>query len=242
MLKLVRADLYKVFHRPFFYLFLAGMAALAFLVNFGVSRFPDGNSVFNSWMVVLLYFLSWPVLLMPILIDLVGAEEYKEHTLKNTVSYGLNRTMLYCSKIVVSTLLGIILGVVALGAYCGSSLLLLKLDSSFTSAFAADFFRRVGVCCVGYAASLPIAAFFSTLLQKNSLFVFAFYAAIYLPQLLLKLFHHSGLAKYFLLMPQFSLVASGSARQTGDSALIFLLTGLFFLAAGTALFRKKDIG
>ena len=241
MLKLIRADLYKVWHRPFFYLLLAGMAVLAFLVNFSISRLSDGNFIFNSWMVVLFNFLSWPVLLMPILIDLVSAEEYKEHTLKNTVSCGINRTKLYCAKVVVAILLGIVLGAVTLGAYCGSSLLLLNWNSSFTSAFAADFFRRVGVCCIGYAASLSIAAFFAALLQKNSLFVFAFYAAIFLPQLLLKLFHLSGFAKYFLLMPQFTLVASGSARQIGESVLIFLLTWLAFLAAGTVLFRKKDI-
>lgn len=241
MLKMIRADLYKVFHRPFFYFLLAGMSALALLVNFSLSRLSAENTVYNSWMVVLAYFLSWPVLLMPVLVDLVGAEEYKEHTLKNAVSYGLNRTKLYCSQVTVSVILGILVGTVALGAYCGSSLLLLKYDPSFTAAFAADFFRRVGVSCIGYAASIPIAAFLSTMLQKNSLFVFAFYAALYLPQLLLQLFHLSDLSKYFLLMPQFNLVAVGTSSQMMTSAVVFAVTAVFFVVFGVAFFRKKDI-
>lgn len=241
MLKMIRADLYKVFHRPFFYLLLAGMAVLAFLVNFSLSRLSEGNTVYNSWMVVLTYFLSWPVLLIPVLIDLVGAEEYKEHTLKNSISYGMNRTKLYCSQLSVSAILGILVGAVALGAYCGSSLLLLRQDPSFTGVFAADFFRRVGVCCLGYAASIPIAAFLGVMLQKNSLFVFAFYAAVYLPQLLLNLFHLSDLSKYFLLMPQFSRIAAGTSQQMLISAAVFFATAVFFGILGIAFFRKKDI-
>ncbi|WP_243112809.1 MULTISPECIES: ABC transporter permease [Acutalibacteraceae] len=238
---MIRADLYKVFHRPFFYFLLAGMSALALLVNFSISRLSAGNTVYNSWMVVLAYFLSWPVLLMPVLVDLVGAEEFKEHTLKNSVSFGLNRTKLYCSQVTVSVILGILVGAVALGAYCGSSLLLLKQDPSFTGAFAADFFRRVGVSCIGYAAAIPIAAFLAMMLQKNSLFVFAFYAVIYLPQLLLNLFHLSGLSKYFLLMPQFNLIAAGTPGQMTASAAVFAATAVFFVMIGAVFFRKKDI-
>ena len=241
MLKMIRADLYKVFHRPSFYFLLAGMAVLALLVNFSISRLSAGNTVYNSWMVVLAYFLSWPVLLMPVLIDLVGAEEYKEHTLKNAISYGLGRTKLYCSQISVSILLGILVGAVAIGAYCGSSLLLLKHDPLFTAAFAADFFRRVGVSCIGYAASIPIAAFLAMVLQKNSLFVFAFYASIYLPQLLLNLFHLSGVSKYFLIMPQFNLIAGGASSQMTASAAVFAVTAVLFVVFGAAFFRKKDI-
>jgi ABC-2 type transport system permease protein len=238
---MIHADLYKVFHRPFFYFLLAGMAALALLVNFSLSRLSAGNTVTNSWMVVLIYFLSWPVLLMPVLIDLVGAEEYKDHTLKNAISYGLSRTKLYGSQIAVSVVLGVLVGAVALGAYCGSSLLFLRQDPSFTGAFAADFFRRVGVCCIGYAASIPIAAFLSMMLQKNSLFVFAFYAVIFLPQLLLKLFHLSGLSRYFLLMPQFSLIAAGTSGQMMASTLVFAVTAIFFTVLGAVFFQKKDI-
>lgn len=240
MLKMIRADLYKVLHRPFFYCLLAGMAVLALLVNFSLSRLSAGNTVYNSWMAVLIYFLSWPVFLMPVLIDLVGAEEYKEHTLKNSLSYGLNRTELYCSQIAVSVILGIVIGAVALGSYCGSSLLLLKHDASFTGAFAADFFRRVGVGCLGYAAAVPIAAMLAAMLQKNSLFVFAFYAAVLLPQYLLKLLHLSDLNRY-LLMPQFSQVAAGTFGQMMNSAAVFAATAVLFVVFGAAFFRKKDI-
>lgn len=241
MLKLIHADLYKTFRRPFFYLLLLGMAVLAFSVNLSISRLPaESATVTNSWGLVLAYFLSWPVLLMPILVDLVSAEEYKEHTLKNSLSFGLDRALLYCSKAVTAILLGAVLGAVTLGVYCGSSLLLLNHDAAFTSAFAADFFRKVGVSCIGYAAAIPLAAFLAMLLQKNSLFVFAFYGAIVLPQLLLQLVRMSQLTR-FLVMPQFSLIAKGGIPQMEFSAAVFVVTAFLFLLSGALLFRKKDI-
>ena len=239
---MICADLYKTFRRPFFYLFLAGMGVLAVAVNLSISRMaPENATVTNAWMLVLAYFLSWPMLLMPVLVDLVSAEEYKEHTLKNSVSFGLNRTELYLSKIVSATVLGAVLGAVALGAYCGSSLLFLRWDPAFQAAFAGDFFRRVGVSCIGYAAAIPLAAFLAMLLQRNSLFVFAYYGALCLPQLLLQLFRLPQLSGRFLAMPQFSRIAAGTARQMQASAVVFLVTAAVFLCAGVVLFRKKDI-
>lgn len=240
MLKLIHADLYKVFHRIFFYCLLAVMVVLAVLVNFSISRLSATNSVYSSWMVVRMYFLSWPVFLMPILIDLISAEEYKEHTLKNTVSYGVNRTKLYCSQLVVSTILGVIVGVVALGFYCGSSLLFLNTDSQFTGAFIADFFSRVGVSCIGYVTSILIAAFCAMMFQKNSLFVFAFYATIFLPQGLLKLLGHSEWNQY-LIITQFGRIAGGTTQQMLESSVIFAVTAVIFLVLGIIFFRKKDI-
>lgn len=243
MLKLIHADLYKTFRRPLFYVFLMGMAVLAVSVNLSISRMAtvEARTVTSSWGVVLAYFLSWPMLLMPVLVDLVSAEEYKEHTLKNSVASGLNRTKLYLSKAATATVLGVVLGVVALGAYCGSSLLLLRWDPAFTAAFAADFFRRVGVSCIGYAAAIPLAAFLAMLLQKNSLFVFAYYGALVLPQLLLQIAHVPELSGVFLMMPQFNRIAAGSISQMQVSAAVFAVTAFVFLLSGVLLFRKKDI-
>ena len=240
MLKLIHADLYKIFHRVFFYCLLAVMALLAILVNFSLSKLPASVSAYSSWMVIRFYFLSWPVFIIPILVDLIVAEEYKEHTLKNAISYGLNRTKLYGSQLIASTILGVIVGIVALGFYCGSSLLFLKSDPQFTSAFIADFFSRIGICCIGYAASIPIAAFFAMAFQKNSLFVFAFCATMILPQYFLKLLQHSELNQY-LFLTQFSIIAGGSTQQMMTALVIFVVTAISFTLLGILLFRKKDV-
>ena len=239
----MRADLYKTFRRPFFYLFLAGMAVLAVSVNLSISRMAtaEARTVTSSWGVVLAYFLSWPMLLMPVLVDLVSAEEYKEHTLKNSAASGLSRAGLYLSKAATAAVLGVALGAVALGAYCGSSLLLLRWDPAFTAAFAADFFRRVGMSCIGYAAAIPLAAFLAMLLQKNSLFVFAYYGALVLPQLLLRIAHVPELSGVFLMMPQFSRIEAGSISQMQPYAAVFLVTDFVLLFAGVRIFRKKEI-
>jgi MFS family permease len=237
---MIRADLYKVFRRPLFYILLASMAVLAFLVNFCILKLSTTHLVYNSWTAVMLYFLSWPALLMPLMIDLVGAEKYKENTLKNDVSYGVSRTKLYLSQMTVSIVLGLIVGGVALGTYCGSSLLMLQQDAAFTSAFIADFFSKVGVCCIGYVACIALASFLSTMFQKNSFFVFAFFLAIYFPQLLFNLLQLSRLNQY-LLIPQFGMIAIGDSQQLMTSAVVFVVTGVVFTVLGAAFFKKKDI-
>ena len=208
MIKLIRADLYKTFHRAYFYVMLLCLAGLAVVINLYLFR-PAGSSVSTSWTMVIGYLLPYPAFLMPMLVDIVTAEEIKEHTMKNTLSFGTGRVQLYISKVITSILLGILLGAVAIGLYCGSSALFLAHDAAFTDTMIRDFFGRVAAACTVYLAGIAASTFFAILLKRNSLYIFAYLLFLFLPQYLLRICRVPQFIDY-MLIPQFNLLAAAT--------------------------------
>lgn len=242
MIKLIHADLYKAFHRMYMYIFMAGMAGIAMLVIFAFANnsSPEYAVTSVAWNFAISNLLVFPLFIMPMFVDITIAEEYKEHTMKNTVSFGESRTKLYLSKLISAVILGLLLAAVTLAVYCGSSLLFLKHDAAFNSAFIQDFFQRVGASCIGYVTAIVIAAFFAVLLKRSSLFIFSYYGIMFLTQYIFRLLKISFLNKY-LLQSQFGVFAAGTIPQIQNSIVICLVTLLAFMVLGVISFKKQDI-
>lgn len=238
MLKFIHADLYRIFHRLYFYLLTASIAGLCILVNFALSQSPDNSLTRLSWSMAL-SFLTFPAMLMPMLTELVTGEEFREHTLKNTLSFGISRKKLFASKLITSTILGVILGAAALASYCGSSLLFLRRDAGFTDAFIRDFFSRVGIACVIYAAGVVMATFLSVCFRRNSLSIFAYYGLLFLSPYFFTLLRLSVINKY-LLVSQFKIIASGNPQQAQTALLIGVITLAVFALMEMFSLKRKD--
>lgn len=239
MLKLIHADLYKVFHRAYFYIMMAILAALCVFVNFAI----HGSGAYNtaSFSVTsAISFLSFPVILLPMLTEVVSAEEYRDHTIKNTLSFGTNRTVLFLSKSISAVILGVILMVVVVVVYFGSMMILLPKDANFTSDFMREFFIRLGASCSVYVACISMAIFFTVLFNKSTLAIFLYYGAFYLTDLLFKLFHFSKGIDY-LLKSQISNITALPIVKLQTPVTISLVTMLVFLVAGIAVFRRRDV-
>ncbi|MCI1991350.1 MAG: ABC transporter permease [Oscillospiraceae bacterium] len=239
MLRLIHADLYKIFHRFYFYIMAASLAALCVLVNLVLRTAGQYSAASFSWGFAV-SMLSAPVFLMPMLTDIVSAEEYREHTLKNTLSFGTNRTSLYFSKAITSVLLGILLMAVVLVFYCGSSLIFLPRDAKFTGDLIREFFVRAAASCSVYIASIAMAVFLTVLFRHGSLAIFIFYGAFYLTEYLFKLLRISQLNRYTL-KTQIGQIAGQPLAQLQTPVLISLVTMAVFLAAGAAVFHRRDI-
>ena len=240
MLKLIRADFYRLFHRVYVYVLLGSLAGLAVLVNIMIAHAGEYALTSFSWM-FLLNWLALPMFLIPMITDVVFAEEYKEQTLKNTVSNGTNRIELYLSKTVSGVLLGLLLAVIAIGAYCASSLLFLSRDPQFTEQFVREFFQRMGAACVVYIAALTLANLSVALFRKNSLSVFAYYGAVFLSPYLFKLIRLPQVNDY-LLANQVDLVAGGAAAQLQGAMTISAVTAAIGIACGLVCFYKREVG
>ncbi|MCI2035897.1 MAG: hypothetical protein LKJ73_08250 [Oscillospiraceae bacterium] len=70
MLRLIHADLYKIFHRFYFYIMAASLAALCVLVNLVLRTAGQYSAASFSWGFAV-SMLSAPVFLMPMLTDIV---------------------------------------------------------------------------------------------------------------------------------------------------------------------------
>lgn len=239
MLKLIRADFFRLFHRTYVYALLGGLAGLSILIQITAMYSEGYNSVVFSWKLLLSY-LMFPMMLLPMLTDVVFGEEFKEHTLKNTVAHGANRVELYFAKLISSELLGLVVAAVTLCVYCGSSLLFLHRDAQFTEQFVLEFFIRFGTACVLYMAGVALTVLLTVLFRKSALSVFAFYGIIFFLRYLLTLLQLSQFNKY-LLITQFSVIPQGSVQDLQTAVAVGAVSMVLFAVAGPVLFLKQDI-
>ena len=143
MVNSIRAEIYKLTHRVYFYGFNLVCAAFALLVvgclcYIKFTAAPNAELVNFPFALTPLY-LGMPIGLYLVMVggDAVFSEQYKCNTLKNEVSYGLTRTRIYLSRLIVTLLLMAVVFVVTLGVYLLASLVLLGIPSD---AVALDYF------------------------------------------------------------------------------------------------------
>lgn len=237
MLKLIHADLYKTVHRAYFFLLTAIISAFCVVLIFALRGGEAGTWSTAAGMGSML--LSYPVFLLPMLTQIIYAEEFRDHTLKNTMSYGTDRVALYFSKWLTVILLGVVMTAVVLTFYFGSAALLLTKDAEFSWQLVREFFARFGFACSVYIAAISMSVFFTQLLNKSTLSIFLYYGCFYLSDLVLKLLHLNKGVDY-LLKTQMTAIVSNPVAQLQGPVVISLVTMAFFALAGIFFFRRQD--
>lgn len=243
MNKLICADLYKAFHRTYFFLIVAGMSALALLFN---SIFAGVHAPLEASLEMAGGLFLYPLFLPPMFADVVTAEENKEHTLKNTLSFGTSRTVLYLSKTASTILITLAAAAVTLAVYFASAFLLLAPKGSDVVPVLSAFALRIGVALLLYIAGASLATLLAILVKRNALFSFAYFGAVVLPPLLFRML--SVLSPVFrtaqkvTLLMQSDGLASFSDAQLLSAVWIALIHFAVFTALGAILFRRQEVG
>ncbi|WBY64895.1 MAG: ABC transporter permease [Thermocaproicibacter melissae] len=237
MLKMIHADLYKTFHRAYFFIMTLVVSGLCVALVFAMRGGGAGNWTGATELGVEL--LGYPVFLIPMLTQIVYAEEFRDHTLKNTIAFGTNRTVLYISKWLTTIILGVIMAAVVLFFFFGCAALILPKDSDFTWDFMKVFFERFGASCLVYIAAISMSIFFIQLFNKSTLAIFFYYGGFYFTDLILTLIKCDKGIDY-LLKTQMSAIISKPVDQFRDPIVITLVTMAVFFVAGIVFFRKKD--
>lgn len=237
MLKMIHADLYKTFHRMYFYILMLSVSVLCVVMVFAMRGGDYGN--WSGAVMTGAALLSYPIFLLPMITQIVYAEEFHDHTLKNTISYGTNRTTLYVSKWLTSILLGVIMTVVVLAFYFGGAALFLTKDPTFKWELVREFFIRLSASCAVYVAAISMSVFFIQLFNRSTLAIFLYYAGFYLTEYLLKLCHWSKGADY-LLKTQILNIGQNPLAKLQTPVVISIITMAIFFLAGIVFFRKKD--
>jgi ABC-2 type transport system permease protein len=238
MLKLIHAELYKIFHRAYFFVMILCLAALCVTMVFELRGGGYGN--WSGAVGIAASMLTYPVVILPMLTQIVSAEEFRDHTLKNTLAFGTDRSALYVAKWLTAVFLGVLLMVTVLVVYGGSAVLLLPKDAAFTGEVLREFFTRLGAACVVYIACISMSIFFISWMNRSTLAIFLYYGAFYLADLFFTLFHFDKGIDY-LLKTQLSNMLGNSIVQLQTPVVISLVTMVVFFAAGLAIFRKKDL-
>lgn len=247
MLNLIKADLYKVFHRKYLYIFWALMLLTVVEANYIVYKNLPSFTVYDM-LSLSLSFLKVPIYLIIILIDMTLADELKDNLLKNALSFGIPRRKLYVSKIITCWILAVLSTVLILSAFIGSAFFLLQPGMHFTNFFAASFVLRILCALPLYTAALTIGICLCVLIRNNMVFGFL-YAAIFTVLEPLTSILSALVSQYFDLLH--GILISTHIKRIAEEPLTNLSMGtalglgviytFIFTWLGIAAFRKQDI-
>ena len=134
MVKAMRAECYKAFHRSYFHILTAvcGLCALlAVLCLYWIKVGAPGPNPVNLPFALTILPLAMPVGLYMVAVgaDLVFSEQYKHGTLKNEVSYGVPRAVSYLSRWAVAAVMLAVVLFVMLAVYLLAGAVLLGLPT-----------------------------------------------------------------------------------------------------------------
>lgn len=240
MLKLMKSDFYKLLRRPYLYVLTGSLAFIVAFMNLSMASAITREEAFSQ----MYQFLFLPLFIVAMFADITMAEENKFGTLKNTVSFGVNRTMLYFSKLFTATILGVLSAAVILALFLASGYLI-KPGDGFTGAFMQDFMMRIGTAIVLYIGAVSLGTMLAILLKKSSVFGFAYAGLLLIPVMIFyslssfcPLF--SSFAKATLLMQCYSLQAMAQS-EFPIAILIGVLHYLIFGLLGAYIFNRQEI-
>lgn len=242
MLKLIKADLYKSFHRMYLYVFMCVMGALAILYNVIIAsaHFPR-EAAFGSVVV----FLAFPLFLVVMFVDIVTAEENKEHTMKNTVSFGISRSKIFIAKNISAILVAAAVAAVTLAAFFGSGFILLSPGEGYTPAFLSEVLLRISIALLLYVAAITLGTLLAITIKRNALFTFAYFGVLIVPYLLFKLLTLVNPifadVRNAMLLSQTLILAQGTPAQMLMAVWIALAHIVVFVVLGLVLFNRQEI-
>ena len=244
------AECFKVFHRSYVYLTLLfcllgeGLLLLGYWLTWS---WGNGTVTFANTASMVTLLLAVGMYATIVTGDMVFSDQYKNNTLKNEVSYGVDRTLIYLGKFSTALLTALVAAIIMLAFYLGGCWLLFPHGIEDVPALAV-----IGYCLVG---ALPLwigsqaVAMVCYFLVRNS--TAAAFAAIGILAVVPSVLQVLGI----LIHPVF-----GDIRQFFPSVMLGVLPNVAFdwsyvgmcwasgllwtllaTVLGVVLFRKKEI-
>lgn len=159
MFNYIKSEFYRNIHTKGNYIFLFGCMAFVIFLNVALGmfansqvNFPYGNTKFSfssfytAMNVVMMVCLS--------LVSLIYGQEFKNHTLKNSISYGISRSQIYFGKFLTEVVISIINLVLISAAYIISAYIIL--DNSGI-VYLNDLIRSLVACVPLFLVSVMVA-------------------------------------------------------------------------------------
>lgn len=243
----IKAELYRNLNRVYFWCMTGVIAVIGILVNasFKISAIaPLGlEYVFDTGIRA----LGLPIFIIPMIIEMVTAEEQKNQTLKNVVSFGMPRNKLILSKLIATIILAVISAVIILTVYFGSGAILFEAGKGFSVSIVKDFGLKllaaaslwIGTISIGNLLAIVFKSSTSFAFGYTGLFLF-FNKIIYLLSTLV-----SDKFKYvydYLITIQFNnLVGKTTGSTIMHAALVGIIYTIIFTIINVIYFNKAEI-
>lgn len=135
MLNYLKSELYRVFHSSGLYLFIGVCSLLVFAFNLVLWAFDFTTTNF-PWATIKFSFstlatsMNVVMFLTAALASIIVVDEFKFRTLSNSIAFGISRTKIYITKLLITLLASFLSLVIIEGVYIGSGYLLLDTSNS----------------------------------------------------------------------------------------------------------------
>lgn len=124
MLNYLRSELYKTLKRKYTYIFTGGIVFFSFVLIMLI--YGPGPELYADTMFRLLISMLPILVVMGIVVmDNVFSDEYKNNTIRNSVSFGISRSAIYAGKLLAGLISAIVMAAVIYAAYILFSLAIL---------------------------------------------------------------------------------------------------------------------
>ncbi len=257
MIKYMKSELYRVVHSKGIYLLAGVCLSITLAVNLilayfrGVEpSFAYGNTAFAFGM---LGGFMQPIFFLTLLMGcLIFADEYKNKTIMNSISFGYSRLTVYFGKLAVAIIVSAALLVLVLSIFIGSGILLL--ENSGTEVLC-NLLKGFGACIpiliTGEVAAITFAFLIGTVMGSTWTWMGVFVCVPMACELLgMKFEIFARISKWL------AYVIAGEGTLTEDMGLVLvwmsrdgfircILAGLagiaVFLAIGVVGIRRKEL-
>ena len=132
MLNYLKSECYRTFHRKYLYVFvgICALTALGVCVLFGAGD-TQGLPAEIVLSIVIAYLPVLGQFALLLMANLAFSGEHKHGTLKNTVSFGVSREIIYFGKLLTAWLYSAIVLAAVIGAFWGFGILLPGIESVY---------------------------------------------------------------------------------------------------------------
>lgn len=247
MLNYIKAELYRSFNRLYFWLFTGIMSGLALLFNILTTTNHSPHMGLTTLMDLSIYMLTVPVFLVIMFIDMIAAEENKNLTIRNVVSYGLPRTKIVLSKIAAMIVLSFISALIILFVFYGSGTALFGLGSDFPGGIGSDLMRMLAAVPL-WIGAIAMGTFLAILINNTTLFVFVYVGVALVLGNVMKILSIL-VSKEFIHIYNILIVTqlgklSGRVVTNHDlffAAMIGVIYAIVFTVLSVIYFNKKEV-
>jgi ABC-2 type transport system permease protein len=247
MLNYMKAEIYRNFNRLYFWLYTGIFVAIALIVNIELKIKNVLGISLNALAEMSVVMLIVPLYLVIAFVDMVTAEEHKNLTLRNIVTFGLERIKLILSKQVVAIVLALISALIIGVVFYGSGALLLGIDYASKTEMINNF-TKIAASIPLWIGAISVATFMSFLINNNTLFAFTYAGVLLLDSRIIKLLailFWDKIANINKILITTHIKKLASASATGEDMINAVLVGVAYTIVFTLLsmiyFKRKEV-
>lgn len=244
MLNYIKSELYRNFHRKYFWVYTGIFSLLGLLMNL-MGAGHNGKTPLSDALSMCVYIFVFIIFILLPIIDMVTAEEHKNGTMKNTISSGISRSTVVISKFIVTVILCFVFGIIGLGVFSLSSFLLFGAGNE---ALLCSSATRILISLPLFIGTVSIGTFIALAINNNTLFSFAYFGVFTITSYIIKALSKlvsRNFEKIYNILITVQLGSLKGNQLTADITSRAIISGiaytLVFLVLSIVVFNKKEI-